>query len=66
MSKLKTCYVVMCYPKHSDMEVEYTGTIYEDQDEAKIEWFRAKEDPAVASSWVETLLCPDVEDDWDD
>lgn len=63
MSKMKTGYMVMCYPKHSDLEVEYTGTIYEDPDEAKIEWFRAKEDPAVDSSWVETLCCPDDEDD---
>lgn len=63
MSKLKTGYIVMCYPRHSDLEVEYTGTIYEDQDEAKIEWFRAKEDPAVDCSWVETLLCPANDDD---
>lgn len=63
MSKLKTGYIVMCYPRHSDLEVEYTGTIYEDQDEAKIEWFQAKEDPAVVCSWVETLLCPANDDD---
>lgn len=63
MSKMKTGYIVMCYPRHSDLEVEYTGTIYEDPDEAKIEWFRAKEDPAVDSSWVETLLCPANDDD---
>lgn len=25
MSKMKTGYIVMCYPKHSDLEVEYTG-----------------------------------------
>ena len=63
MSKMKTGYVVMCYPNHSDLEVEYTGTIYEDPEEAKKEWFLAKEDPAVDCSWVETLYCPDDEDD---
>ena len=63
MSKMKTGYIVMCYPRHSDLEVEYTGTIYEDWDEAKFEWFRAKEDPAVDSSWVEPVDCPDNDDD---
>ena len=63
MSKMKTGYIVMCNLRHSDLEVEYTGTIYEDRDEAKIEWFRAKEDPTVDSSWVETLHCPANDDD---
>ena len=58
---MKTGYIVMCYPRHSDLMVEYTGTIYEDPEEAKIEWFRAKEDPAVDCSWVEPC-CPDNDD----
>ena len=52
-------YIVMCYPRHSDLEVEYTGTIYEDRDEAKLEWIRAKEDPDVDCAWVEPVFDAD-------
>ena len=63
MSEMKTRYLVMCYPRHSALEVEYTGTVYEDPDEAKLEWIQAKEDPSVDTSWVETCCCPDNDDD---
>ena len=63
MSRMKAGYIVMYYPRHRVDEVAYTGTIYEDLDEAKIEWIRAKEDPEVDGCWVETLLCPDDDDD---
>ena len=63
MSNMKTGYTVMCYPRNCDVETAYTGTIYEDREEARKEWFRAKDDINVDCAWVETVLCPDHDDD---